>query len=245
MIRISGTGVSGSDDFTVTGFVTLVADPGTGIRKVTLLDRFDFTVLSAIFECPDEAEIRIERIERDRLPFRLRAMDCQTGTEFELPEPVWGIAAVPGQESFPLPGSALLCLDNSACVEAESEAQRSRNRISELCSNARALRDEVNNLRMWAAIFLVLSIAAAILAVASAFIPIIGGALAFGFAVAAIVFLGLSVSYFRRADEAEGRLRAVENAIAGARRVFDAAVDDVLRTCSRDCRTVDLNVPDC
>jgi len=244
MIRITGTGVSGDDDFTVTGFVTLVAGAGTGIRKVDLIDRFDFTVLMAVFECPDEAEVRLDRIERDRLPFRVRAVDCQGG-EFQLPDPVWGNAAVPGEHRFPLPASALRCVDNSACIDAEVAAQRSRNRLSERCSNARALREEVHSLRKQATEYLIACAIAVAAAIAASLIPIFGQGLAFAIAVAAIVLLGLSIRHFQLASEAEGRLRAAEDAVASERRVFAAAVEDVMRTCSRDCRTVDLNEPAC
>lgn len=242
MIQIVRASIGGADSFTVSGRIALRDDRGVGIRTVTVSDRDGIEIVTRAFDCPVDAQIEIERIERDRLPLQVTATDCSNGAEAQKLGAVWGPPSEPG---MPLPGSALLCQDNSPCLGAQLEVQQLRNEILTQCGRIRAIESRRNGYAGAAAVMF--AVFAALLAAAAglAGIPFIGGILAAVAVIAALVALtaGIMLGYLahqeqQRADEAQRELTRLREA-------FTEAAGRVGAGCNRDCISVDLTMPVC
>jgi hypothetical protein len=244
MILIEGAPLSDADAFTVSGSIILREDSGIGIRQVEVRDKFRHPLRSVTFECPATAEVRLERVERERLPLSIEGKTCD-GTTSSPDLPVWITNSHDSQPSIPLPGSALLCQDNAGCREAEAMAQRFRNDVLEKCNDVRAIRRGRDAHAAAAAAFLAAFVGVVAAAIAAFSIPIFGS-------VIGAVLLGIAgfLAYFAvvegiRARREQQRLEQAEVELSVARGRFTDAADGVNKLCARDCRTVELDQPEC
>lgn len=247
MIIVVGAPVSSADRFTVSGTLIVRDDSGHGVQKVTIRDRFGAEITSQVFECPEFAEVRAEAVERDRLPLRLEALDCQ-GVSSTPTTSIWTHAVAENETdpSIPLPGNALECSDHPACGAAAAAVTHARNVVLERCSDARATRGR-RDAHTAAAVALATAVVALVAAgIAALGVPVVG-------AVLGAVLLGVAVglAYFAAVEgllafREQQRLDEAEAALAAARRQFTEAADRVGRECTRaDCITVDLTQPSC
>lgn len=244
MIIIEGAPVSSADSFTVSGLLVLRDDSGSGIRHAEVVDRFGLTVAADDFECVSTALLRVTTVERGRLPLFVRAVDC-AGTQTTNSPPVWTNVPDPGSAGIPLPGSALMCEDNTACSAAEGNAQRARNTIGEICSRMNGIRSRRDSAAAIAAA-LAVAVAALIASGIAAFaIPLFGsaiGAILLGLAAGLAYFAGVQALVAWREQQALDKAQAE---LDSARRNFSDAVARVMSVCSPSCISIDLDQPAC
>src|SRR5438093_577566 len=122
-----------------------------------------------------------------------------------------------------------------ACLSARAALPAARNAVITACQNLDIEKDKLSALRMqemisWGIVAALLAVAAALSA-----IPIIGHILALVvLGLAALLAIPAGIATIQRLAQ-QGKVNDAEQALADARKNFDQAVQDIIKTCPDNC----------
>lgn len=217
-----------------------IRDPA-GIQKVRIIDIDGIEISSADFPCPDGVFYEPPPINRSRCPVRVETTICLDNVTFVSP-PYY--SPLPDAD-HPLPCSAVMCEDDTDCIEAQSLLTRQRNLLDSMCERLRSIQNAVDHAYRMMTLFYALAAAMAALAIALSFIPFYGWIVGGTAALMAALLLVFALLWNERVNRYRRWLDEQHKEMEEARIRFTDIVDEVTANCCRDCITTDLTMPVC
>lgn len=254
MLVITTNRTMGTETTVTVEVIVTAAPESPGIRRVQVLTFSGDPLDVREFECDRFVHIYVENVPRLQLPIYVVATECESpdggipGEEITVAGPFLNEERR-GQEPSPvicrptiidMPNS-----NNAACIEANSRAQRIRNRIRLLCEEAANLRRQRDESAAVAAAGYVAAAALAAAAGGAASIPIFGQVAAFILLVAAAIALLVAIAASIAAAVFSMQLGDKLGEIRNAQQEYADIADTIQRVCCPEFIAVPLDAPHC
>lgn len=256
MLWITTTRADGTEH-TITLEVIVTTDSASpGIQRVQVLTRGGPPAIDMReFECDRFAHFYVEGVERRNLPVYIVGTECDD-PDREIPAETTVAGPFLNEEraDADLGAFPVICrptftdmpnVNNSACLEANRRAQRLRNGIRLLCTEAANLRRQRDESAVVAATAYVAAAALAAAAGGASAIPIIGQAVAVLLVIAAAIALVVAISASIAAAVFSVQLGDKLGEIRTAQEEYAFVVDEIQRVCCPEFISVPLDAPGC